>query len=290
MIRDKKVENYNNKIQEYKQAVKEVNEANKVKDNKNLEFEKEKKEVRDKYWDLQIKLDEKKKEAFNIISKKENKFDEEITQIFENPYKKMREFKRIIEFIGIYKEPYNLDLEVYQYDYVRDKNGIGINQDKERIFIKPLSILKDDGSCKIGVYMYFNSKPKNKYTLCVVGKSIFGSESNNFRIYKNFGWNYLSNISENGHFKKVIKELPTQEKLINWFTKNKDKIFKEQIDKIEEIVKEYREVIKNTKSTEWEIAYLESRKQYYENNVSSGTITKQYETILQKLKKLKGGK
>lgn len=289
MIENKKVgtENYDKKIQEHKKAIEEIKKLDKIEHTKKLEFENDKRKIRDKYWDLQMKLDEDKNKEFKIISVKEKKFDEERTEQIKPHSKKISEFERIMEFIGIYKEQKDLNIEMYKYDFVRDDKGYALSEDKEKILIKPISILKnDEGYCRIEVFIYLNKKPKNRFTLCVVGKSIFGDKFDKRILNFCSGWNYLSDINENGDFKKVIKELPDKNKLIEWFDKNKDKVFKEQMDKIEEIIKEYREVIKNTKSKEWEIAYLESRKRYYENCVARGTEKEEYLKILLELKKL----
>lgn len=283
MIREN---NYDKKIQEHKKAVEEVKKLDKIEHTKKLEFENDKRKIRDKYWDLQTDLDRNKREEFKIISEKENKFNEERAKQIKPHSKKISEFERIMEFMRVYKQNYDLNLEVSKYDYIRDKNGIAISEDKEIIPISPLSILKDDGFFRIGVYIYLNSKPKNKYTLSIIGRNIFGEYDNNLlNFLKVFEWNYLSDIRENGDFKKVLKELPDKNKLIEWFDKNKNKVFKEQMDKIEEIIKEYREVIKNTKSKDWEIAYLKNRKRYYENCVA-GTEKEGYLKILLELKKL----
>lgn len=118
----------------------------------------------------------------------------------------------------------------------------------------------------------------------MIGRSIFDSEK-----ILNYGWSYLSDIGENGHFKKALKELPSVEELFIWWGKNQSKVFKDKINKIEEVTKEYQEVIKNTNTNEWAIVYLEDRKDYYEKRVSRGTETKEYADVINELIKLTKG-
>lgn len=272
---------WKNKIKEYKQAVEEVKKFDEIKDLKYSEFDRELRNIENKYYDLKRKLEDKEREELNIISEEKDKFKEKRGKQIESPCKTMSNFKRIINFIDIYKSPKrDLNLKVYQYDYIRDKNRIAISGDKERIIIKPISDFMNNEYCKLNVYIYENSKPKNKFTLCVIGNSIFDE------TILGLNWNYLSDIIENGDFKKVLKELPDRTKLMEWFVKNNDKI-KEQINKLEDTIQEYKNVIENTNSKEWNIAYLESKKEYYKKYVARGTEKTEYINILEELKKLK---
>ena len=278
-------------INEYKEAVKKGGELNIIKDVKNTEFDKSDRAVEDRYYKLERRLNEQKLKERNRISKKYNKFNEKIEKQIKPYSEKISEFKKIIKLIETSKAKVDLNIEMYKYDYPRDEDGdvirtdTGSYPDKERMFLKPISILKNDEFCNIAVYIYTNKKPTNCYSLCVVGRSIFDSEN-----ILSFSWSHLSNIDENGHFKRELKSLSDTESLVKWFNKNKQKIFKEKIKKIEETIKEYKEVIKNTNTKEWEIAYFESRKDYYENHYSHGEETKEYGEVIKKLVDLTTGK
>lgn len=281
--------------QEHKQAVKESARLKKIKDTKNTEFNKSDREIIDKYYKLERKLNDQKFKEYDKISGKQNKFNEKIEKQIKPHSEKISEFDRVIKLIKTSKNKKDVDLNIvlYKFDYPRDLEGDRIRTDngsypdKEKIFLKPLSILKDNEFCKIAVYIYETSKPKNKFTLCVVGRSIFDINSDEIL---GFGWSYLDYIQENGHFKKELKCFPDLESLHKWFGKNQKNVFKEQINKIEETIKEYKEVIKNTNTKEWEIAFLESRKDYYENQYSHGEETKEYGEIIKRLVDLTKGK
>jgi len=278
-------------IKEHKQAVKEINILRKNKENLNKNFERERSEVKNKFWDLHQKLKDKEYKDIEKIEDKQDNLNKEMEEKINPHSKKINEFENIINLMKVSKNQVDLNLEMYYYNYPRNDKGeiirtkTGNYPDKEKIYLKPLSILKDNKFYKIAVYIYKNSKPKNKFTLGVIGKSIFDSKK-----ILGFGWSYLADINENGHFKKGLKCLPTKEELIKYFEKNKDKILKKEIDKIEETIKEYKEVILNTKNKEWEIAYLESRKDYYEKSVSHGTETPEYSKIINNLFNLTTGK
>ncbi len=280
-------------LQEHKQAVTEVKKLNKIKKTENTKFSKEERNINDRYYKLENNLRNKKRQETDRVYKKEKKFNEKIKKQIEPHSEKLNEFKEIIDLIDTQKKQVNLDIELSIYDYPKDDKGMVIRTDegrypeREHICIEPISILQDNKFYKIAVYIYKNTKPINKFTLCAVGRSIFDSKK-----ILNFGWSYLSDAGENGHFKKVLKELPDKKDLIKWFEKNtnRNNIFKKEINKIEETIKKYEEVIKNTDSDEWKIAYLENRKNYYEKSVSRGTGTKEYSDIIQELIELTKGK
>ena len=280
-------------IQEHKQAVKESERLKNIQNVKTSKLQTNKTKIEDKYWKLERKLQDKKWNELREIGEQKEKSKKEIEEKI-NPYsEKLNEFERIIKFMDINKKEVDLDIELYRVDYPRDENGNVIRTGKykynypkkEKVFIKPLSILRDNKFCKIAIYIYENSKPKNKYTLCIIGKSIFYT-----RGILNFEWGYLSDVNENGHFKKELKYMPQLEDLFKWFGKNQGKILNKEINKIDETIKEYKEVIKNTNSKEWEIAYLENRKDNYENRYSRGTETEEYAQTIKELTNLTTGK
>jgi len=278
--------------QEYRTAKREIERLNRISKDKLSKLDKLKTQTENRYYRLERTLRNKKEKELNKITKQRNKIEEKRKLETEPLYKKWKEFNRIIQFIETSKKERDLNIEVYNYDYPKNNKGEVIRTkngnypEKEKIYINPISILKDDNFYKIAIYIYNNRKPKNKYTLCVIGRSIFDSKE----ILSLGRGGYLSDINENGNFKGVLKELPEKKDLIDWFKKNKNKVFKEQIKIIEEVIKEYQGVLRNINSNKWEIAYLENKKDYYENHYSGGIEKQEYLEVIYKLIKLTKGK
>lgn len=212
------------------------------------------------------------KEDFYKVSEKQNK---EI----KNLYFHINKVKRILEFMKIKKEGVkNLDFKAYSYyGYPKEKN-----------YLKPLAIILNDEFKNIQVFIYENDKPKNKFSLCVVGMTIFNTDI--LEIPKSYG---LHINKENGYFniEKGIKDLPTKEELKIYYEKNKDKILNDFLEEHKKAEEEYKEVLNNyINKKDWVKLYLESRLYYYENCYSHGKETEEYKKIKKEIKNLKGDK
>jgi len=229
-----------------------------------------------------------REEEENKNSKEMEKFKEKIEKEKEPSFEKIGEFKRILEFIKISKKENKINPVVYFFDYPRNEKGEVIRTengnypDKEKQYLKPLRILKNDEFAKIQTFIYENDKPKNKYTLCIIGKTIF-----NKKLIEKIPYYYgLGVHDEDTNIRAWLRDAPTKEELIKWIDKKKD-VLKDFLEEHKAVEKEYKEVIESTKTKDWQKAYWESRKDYYENFYSHGTETDEYKHVLGELKKLK---
>ncbi|HEY0090247.1 MAG TPA: hypothetical protein VGB37_15470, partial [Candidatus Lokiarchaeia archaeon] len=173
--------------------------------------------------------------------------------------------------------------QVYYFDYLKDEKGNIKSHDKVKFFYKPIDILKETEFLKIFVYITGNRKPKNSFSLIAVGNSYF-----NEKVIKiPYSYGVEAHIDE-ANIRTGIKDFETEEQLKNYLNKNKSRILKEFIENHSKIEERYKLVMKEVENKkEWEIAYLENEKEYYEKCVSRGNETDEYKEVLKALKRLK---
>lgn len=263
-------------IKQYKENEKEIEKIYNS-------FDKLEKKNKDETYNLKYEIYDKKIRALQEErDKKITKLNEQFREIGNKKKEEIEKLsvhinkvKRILEFMRINKEGVrDLNFKAYSYyGYPREKN-----------YLKPIDTISDDEFKKIQVFIYGNDKPKNKFSLCVVGMTIFNE--NILEIPKD----YLHINKEDGYFniEKWIKDLPTEEELKIYYEKNKDKILKEFLEEHSKAEEEYKEVLDNyINKKEWIKFYLESRLKYYEYRVSRGIETEEYKKIKKELEKLK---
>jgi len=264
-------------IKEYKNNQKEIKKIN---DNLGKSREKNKKEIYKIRYDI---YDKKITALQDERNKKINKLNDEFKKIEIKEKEKIEKLsvhiskvKRILEFIRINKKGVReLDFKAYSYyGYPREKH-----------YLKPIDTIADDKFKKIQVFICENDKPKNKFSLCVVGMTIFNDDV--LKIPYSYG---LHISKEDGYFNigLGLKDLPREQELKDFYGKNKDNILKEFLQEHKKAELEYKEVLENyINKKEWIKLYLENQLKYYENSVSRGTETDEYKKIKKELGGLK---
>jgi hypothetical protein len=170
-----------------------------------------------------------------------------------------------------------------------ESKAIEVNSCKygDRTFYDPKGLIYTDKYTSLYWYIVNNKKPVNKYSLIIVGNTIFNDETLSlFKQSHLFDYGIDANTS-NANIKIHIKDAPTEKILINHFSKHKNKTVSNITDPLKSIGKKYEEAIKLYKEKEWQIGYLEFRKYYYENHYCEGTSTPEYKKIISKLQTLK---
>lgn len=281
-------------IDEYKKSQVELNKIQDETEKQNKIFDEEHNANYNKFYDLESKLSERKRTAEHKLTKKRESYRTKV-QDKEKPYvEKIQAYKRILIFVEMHKGERDTSFKVYNFDYPRDETGEVIRvqrgncldyPDKIEIPYIPMATIKDDKYAKIQAFIVDNDKPKNKYSLIVVGKSIFQEEL--FKGSRHPYWyGYGCHVSNNNII-IGLQDRPTKEELISYFEKNKAKTLKDYLEEHRQIEKEYEETIRQTDNKEWELAYWENQKDYYENHYSHGTETEEYKKVLKKIKGLK---
>jgi hypothetical protein len=276
-------------IQQVKTAREDIKTLNeyetKLKDEMRKNQDKEMQVLRDKERELNNQIYELKTKHQDI----KIKIDDEIKQKRNETYKPIFEFKRIMAFLEVFNSDKNLDYEVYKFDHPRDKHGDVIRTEngnypeKIRIPFERLKVLANDEFKHIAFYLVENDrKPTNKYSLCIVGRTIFNLDEFKDVRPRNYG---LPCHTSGENIAIEVKAGKTREELVRYCDKYKG--FNGNLKDLEDLEKEYLEVIKLWELKEWKIAYWENQKDYYEKHYSHGEETPEYKEVLNKLEELK---
>ena len=178
---------------------------------------------------------------------------------------------------GFKQEP-----EVYFYSH-KDAQGNYISNAR-KVFHKHVGILRQDTYNDIRLYIVENGNSVNHLSLIIKGSSFFGDELRD-RTKSN---GYVSNCHDNCNIEGVVKAASNKEELLKYIERpqNINRIKEMLPANLDSLAEEYEIVCELIKDKEWQILYLEHRKNYYETQYSRGTETPEYKEVLKKLKKL----
>ena len=217
-------------------------------------------------------------EIRHSIRDREDKTQTE-TKAIENDYTKkaepynqiLNEKKFLLECMRLQKQEIKLDLEVKARYY----------QERGKL-LTPIDTILDDEYCKIHVYIARNDRPKNCYSLAIVGRNHLGPLMiGEARYYGNSVDVWGADIEyEPFH-------APAEAEIKEWYGKSKHKILKEYLAEYAINKERYEKAIKETMTNEWQILYWEYQKDYYENHYCRGVETPEYKEAIKQLRKAK---
>ncbi len=280
-------------INEYKKAQKELNKIQEEYQKQNKIFDEEYNTNYEKFSDLESELSKKKEIAEDKLEEKRESYRTKIQDKKKPHVEKIQAYKRILTLMKVSKDQRDTNFKVYEFDYPRNEKGEVIRvqrgdcldyPEKIEIPYKPIATIKNDKYAKIQVFIVENDKPKNKHSLIIIGKSIFPEEL--FSERRHPYWYGVRCQTSYNNIAVGIKDSPTKEELISYFKKSGAKTLKDYLDEHRQIEKEYEEATRQTDNAEWELAYWEDKKDYYEHHYSQETEPEEYKKVLQKIKEL----
>ena len=282
------------KIKQYKDNKKSMEETYKEMKVKENKYYDDLREVDNKYSEQERKiLNIKYKNRDKIELKNKNESDK-YNKILEPKKELNQQYKRIISFRKLIPKVLKLDdYKVYKYDYPRDEHGeikrvLKDNclcyPETEPIYYKPIKILEQNEFLKMSCFITENDKPKNKYSLIVVGNSFFCNRlGESERLLNNMVYYYgVNGHTDNVNIRISIKDFSTTKQAEEYINKNSDKILKDFREEHNKAIEDYKAVIENTNTIEWEIAVLEDEKYYYEHNKEEP----RYKEVIKELQRL----
>lgn len=244
---DKLLERYERNKLELKKIHFESTEENKLLTNKKDKI----------HWEYEDKIRALQSECRN----KEYEIDEKLKELKEHVQNKREPINKEIKNTEVL---FNL-IDIYLNNYKLDQMDID----------SAIEVIVDNQYRKMALFIGQTNKPKNKYTLYIKAESIF----------ENLGF----------YFDKEIKCAPSEKALLEYWEKNSHKL-KEFIfqpvrpyeyaamfshEEIEEMYEKAKELYTRP---DWEKAYLEYKKHYYEHNYSHGVDTEMYKAVIERLK------
>ncbi len=195
-------------------------EKDKVKEIMTSEIQKVDQDYRDRVWDLEHEKRDK-------VQKLESARDEFIAgmdaKIAEH-YTLVKRVQRVLECFRM-ETGKNLtiadtvDLNQYAFQYQES-----------------LGYLLDDDLLKIKLFIVGNRKPKNRFTLAVIGRSIFGEPLIKFPM--GYGLD-ISSLHVRNSFEQALRDAASAEELKDYVARHRDDILKPVIDEYRQLKAEY---------------------------------------------------
>lgn len=215
---------------EYLESEKQISSISQARDDFR---EKKEKEITDLTLDYEPKIraleDERDERVAEIRKESESKrfeSDEKITEL----HKTIEKVERILSFLKpTWRSAEWLDFDEGTVKAYRDR------------YCEKIGTFYRDEYLKIVAYIAENSKPKNKYSLTLVGKCFFGEKQMPFPYA--YGLD-LAIFGEGFTVAVPVIDKPTIEEAKAYFTKNREKILKPTMEKYQEVKKEYLDVIR----------------------------------------------
>jgi hypothetical protein len=283
------------KIQSYKEAEQTQNKVYELQNTENERHNEKKNEIYFKYSKLESDLNRKKYAEEREAEAEHNKQKEVLKSQRAEADKQQTTFKRIIAFMDILKTEADFkkdDFGAYVYEYPRDKKGEILRvlkgncycyPNKEKVYLKPIDTLHENETLNLKVYIGDNDKPKNKKSLFIFGKTLLMTTKHESKVLK-LPHDYLITAhDENAPIRYKIKDFPTEKEAKAYYEKNKTKFLKSFISEHKNAVIELEEVRKNTTSKEWELFYLETKRDYYINSYSGYEENEEYQKLLKQI-------
>lgn len=238
-------------------------------------------------------LDEQMTKSRNRVLVQEEVINVEISQKSAELRGAREKLERIVRFIHLGRwmtgdsveedEKFDPELKLTAYSYGSPKP------------IEQIGEIRNTAFTIIRAYLVENKRPKNKYQIEVVGRTIFSG--NRFERYNNdivdLPKNYGSEINASGdNVHTVMGVGATRADALKQWDRSWKKVV-ESSEWFKSIIKaeaELQEVLDGKySSVEWQRAYLLSRMDFYEKKYLGGTSTPEYTAIIGELGRLGGG-
>ena len=234
-----------------------------------------------KYQDLMRELEKQKYAIEQEIQTKEDADLKALETQMEGSLKIQKEFKTMMELFKVIENGTENNFkvpEVYFYNY------------GNRVYYKPMSYIFSDPYKSIGVYIVPNKKPKNKFSLILVGNTIFHEEVlrsvSNTLAYElhNYG---LSVNTSGANVVMLIKDASTEKVLLDYSNSIQfDKFVANLSNKFNTLEEMYEQAKKLYQEKEWQIEYMKHLKHYYQEQYCNGVSTPEYKEVIKKLNAL----
>jgi hypothetical protein len=216
-------------------------------------------------------LESIKRERLADLWKQGEAFRTEADEQIEALYPAVHRFQHILKLIRIAKErlpAFTTDFEVEPHDRGTEYELVFLEEIVSTPFLR------------VRVYITGNDRPKNRYEVVVVGRSVFYSEDKLVALPRDYGLNVRTNRANVAFMLRVA---PTVKELSKWWEVVRNRK-QEWIKAHEELEAELKEVVDGKYDTkEWTLAYLDDRKDYYERYVSRGTDLPEYKAVLEQI-------
>lgn len=229
-----------------------------------------------KKWNTKQKLEDAKQKKIDALKAKQAKEQDVINEV-----------KKIYGYMALKNTNQMNICDARVHTIKHNYNSTGEKDKYIYNYFEPIKTIREDEYCNIKMFIVPNGKPKNCYSLYVVGHCPF------FSLPDIFGYNrelqdYISRIHEddNPDIRIILKDSYSKKLLLEYAEKTHKKI-DALLQVIDERTIEYNNAIALLNDVEWLKFYYEKRKEYYENEWSHGENQPEYREVCKKLEELK---
>lgn len=204
----------------------------------------------------------------------EKKYNNQRSKADDENEKTVKDFDNSID--TLYNSVSNVEKTIYFLRKVTKENTFDASQikgyqrygqkgDVSRLYAHNEEFLK------LSYVTYETDRPKNKFALCIVGQSNFGSHDSSDlegRIL-DLPYTYGCHLQKDGNanIMRLVKHLPTKEDVKEYAKNNPiEKVLKNFLVKFEAVKKEALEIKENYDLKDFEEYRLEKTRKYFENN------------------------
>ena len=262
-------------IQEIERAKKEIKKyvtsEEKIGDAYNTELL----EIDNRYISAKRKLEDAMSKEISVIDDTKKTALGALELLKKSPTEVLATYNKLMELFHVIedgKEVVVYEGEVYSYKYGRDK----VNFDAFDVFVT-------SDMLQVFAFIVPNKKPVNCFSLILVGCTFFNEKL--IKVPYSYG---LQVETDNNNIQVWVKDASKEDYLRIYYQKNKDKLLSDFIKSHMDLELDYKEALELYKDQDWQILYLEYRKDYFENNYYQGTETPEYKSVCKRLKKLLG--
>lgn len=279
---DTLLKNYKQSIETSQKLFEEIKSTNHTEDEK----------IRDTIWNIEKQINALESKKWNTKQKMEDEKKKKIDAIKAKQAKEQKVIDRVKKIYGYMtlKNTNQMNIsDARVHTIERNYNNTGENDKYIYNYFDPVKTIREDEYCNIKMFIVPNGKPKNCYSLYVIGICPFFSLPNIFGYNKGLQ-NYISGIHEdnNPEIRIVLRASYSKKELLKYAEKTHKKI-DALLQTIDERAVEYNKAIALLNDVEWLKFYYEKRKEYYETDWSNGTKEPEYKEVCKKLEKLKRG-
>jgi hypothetical protein len=223
-------------------------------------------------WEREKEVQNKFSEELGMIEAKNKQMVDHFNAISESSHNVVSEYEKIIENMDIINRGKTLQKPAVYSRRWRDGHK----------YYEPTDTIQENKYAFVYAYIVENDKPKNKFSLVIIGNSIFDLP----QLRK--GYMSSCNTDEYASIEISVKDFPTSEEALKYYQKNSGNTKKEIYETLNECAKFYEEVKKLYEQKEWKIKYLDNKKQYYSEliNRNCPEYTDKYNELCKELNDL----
>lgn len=197
-------------------------ERDKVKETMSTEIGRVQDKYRDQIWDLE----HKRNEDVHRLEEARDAFVKGMDLGISIQYRVIGQARQILEYFRVPKQAILTIGDPKMSQYAEQ-------------YVESLGYLLDDDMLKVKIFIVGNRKPKNKYTLAAIGRSVFGEPL--IKFPQSYGLEISFEESRHNSLEMILRDAATPAELKDYFNYHLAPSHK-NIPRLSEVIEEYRKL------------------------------------------------